>query len=111
MSTVLGPAIEFAFTAGYVVAARSTAVPGVEDLVLMAANGARRVDVVDGLVQPTASLSPRLADRDRRGDAYSPGDRKERPDHRRRHKGRSVTQPPVEPMPDLSSGIPQGHLI
>jgi len=57
MSTVLGPAIEFAFTAGYVVAARSAAVPGVEDLVLMAASGARRVDVVDGLIQPRRALA------------------------------------------------------
>ena len=46
--------------AGYVVTARGAAVPGIEDLVLVAASGARLVDVAGGLVQRRESFGPRL---------------------------------------------------
>lgn len=62
MSAVLGQAIELAITSGYVVAARGAAPPGVEDLVGMAAGGARRVDAAD--VLRAESLGLRLVGRD-----------------------------------------------
>src|SRR5664280_804706 len=112
MSTVLSPAIEFAFTAGHVVATRRAAVPGFVGLVVMAVSGARFVDGPGGLVHPTASLSPRLANRDKRGNADGPGDSEERPQDRRGHEGRSVTQLPTKLMSQLLSSSPsRGHRV
>lgn len=102
MSTVLGPAIEFAFMAGYVVAARGAAVPGIEDLVVVAASGARFVDAPGGLFRRKASLSPRLADGDERGDAdaESHGGREECPEDRLDHeKVGPLPKPRMELMP------------
>lgn len=62
MSAVLGQAVELVITSGYVVAARGAAPPGVEHLVGMAAEGARRVDAAD--VLRTEGLGLRLAGRD-----------------------------------------------
>src|ERR1035437_6165469 len=93
-STVLSPAIEFAFTAGHVVATRRAAVPGFVGLVVVAVSGARFVDGPGGFVHPTASLSPCLANRDKRGNANSPGDSEKRPQDRRGHEGQPVAPKP-----------------
>jgi hypothetical protein len=91
-STVLGPAIEFTFSAGDVVTARCASVPGAVGLVLMAVRGALVVDGPHGLLERTASLSPCPTNRDRRGNDDGPGGRQERPQDRRGHEGQPVTQ-------------------
>src|ERR1035437_8826097 len=94
MSAVLGQAIELAITSGYVVAARGAAPPGVEDLVGMAAGGARRVDAAG--VLRAESLGLRLVGRDGLGegnaDGANRGERQERPEDSPSHPGLSVTQ-------------------
>lgn len=72
-STVLGPAIEFTFSAGDVVTAHCASVPGAVGLVLMAVPGALVVDGPHGLLDRTASLSPSPTNRDSRGNDDGPG--------------------------------------
>ena len=106
MSTVLGPTVEFAFIAGNVVTTRSAAVPGAVGLVLMAVLGALLVDGPHGLLDRTASLSPRPTNRDSRGNDDGPGGRKERPEDRRGHEGRPVTQTTKQSMHRLLFSSP-----
>ena len=92
MSTVLGPTVDFAFIAGNVVTTRSAAVPGAVNLVRMAVLGAL---LVDGPRRPSdraASLSPRPTNRDNRSNDDGPAGCEERPEDRRGHEDRPVTQ-------------------
>ena len=79
LSTVLGPTVELDFIAGNVVTTRSAAVPGAVGLELVAILGALLVDGPHGLLDRSASLSPRSTsrdsstNRDRRGDEDGPG--------------------------------------
>src|SRR5665647_1512623 len=109
MSTVLGPTVEFACIAGNVVPTRSAAVPGAVGLVLMAVLGALLVDGPHGLLDRTASLSPRPTNRDRRGDEDGPGGSEERPEDRGGHEGRPVTQTTKQSMQPLFSSPSRGH--
>src|SRR5665647_3508408 len=109
MSTVLGPTVEFACIAGNVVTTRSAAVPGAVGLVLMAVLGALLVDGPHGLLDRTASLSPRPTNRDRRGDEDGPGGSEERPEDRGGHEGRPVTQTTKQSMQLLFSSPSRGH--
>src|SRR5665647_1613075 len=110
MSTVLGPTVEFAFIAGNVVTTRSAAVPGAVGLVLMAVLGALLVDGPHGLLDRTASLSPRPTNRDRPGNDDGPGGSEERPEDRRGHEGRPVTQTTKQSMHQLLFSSPsRGH--
>jgi len=58
----------------------------------MAVRGALLVNGPRGLLDRTASPSPRPTNRDSRGNDDGPGGRKERPEDRRGHQGRPVTQ-------------------
>jgi len=110
MSTVLGPTVEFAFIAGNVVTTRSAAVPGAVGLVLMAVLGTLLVDGPHGLLDRTASLSPRPTNRDKRGNDDGPGGSEERPEDRGGHEGRSVTQTTTQSMHQLLFSSPsRGH--
>jgi hypothetical protein len=111
-STVLGPAIEFAFSAGDVVAARCASVPGAVGLVFLAVRGALVVDGPRGLVERTASLRPRPTNCDSRGDDDGPGGRQERPEDRRGHEGQPVTQTTKQFMRQLMYSSPwAGHHV
>ena len=94
-STVLGPAIELAFTAGHIVTARGAAVPPLVWLVGMTASGALLVDASDRLTSPQSS-GFRPADRDKRGNARGQDDREQRPDKHRCHDLWPVTQSLIE---------------
>ena len=111
-STVLGPAIEFTFSAGDVVTARCASIPGPVGLVLMAVRGALVVDGPHGLLDRTASLSPRPTDSDSRGNDDRPGGRQERPEDRRGHEGQPVTQTTKQFMRQLLYSSPcAGHHV
>ena len=105
-STVLGPAIEFAVSAGDVVTARCASEPGAIGEVLMAVRGALVVDGPHGLLDRTTSLSPRPTNRDSRGNDDGPGGRQERPEDRRGHEGQPVTQTTKQFMRQLLYSSP-----
>jgi hypothetical protein len=106
LSTVLGPTVECAFIAGDMVTARSTAVPGAVGLVLMAVLGALLVDGPLGLLDRTASLSPRQNNRERRGNDDGSRGSEERPEDRGVHEGQSVSQTTKQFMDQLLSSGP-----
>ena len=105
-STVLGPAIKFAFSAGDVVTTRCASVPGAVGLVLMAVRGALVVDGPHWLFNRTSSLSPGHTDRDSGDHDDGPGGRQERPEDRRGHEGQPVTQTTKQFMRQLLYSSP-----
>lgn len=77
----------------------------------MAVRGALLVDGPRGLLDCTASLSPRPTNRDSRGNDDGPGGRDERPEDRRGHEGQPVTQTTKQSMHQLFSSPSRGNRV
>jgi hypothetical protein len=77
----------------------------------MAVRGALLVDGPRGLLDCTASLSPRPTNRDSRGNDDGPGGRDERPEDRRGHEGQPVTQTTKQSMHQLFSSPSRGTSV